>query len=128
MTQLRSDDRLLHILLREGTVGSPAFKAAVDRQLTFFEDELRQDLVRIAAASRRQLYEPATTAKAITRLVFAMGSTMMDLPATRDAEVTEQLITMVRIILLGAQELGSVTTRRSKDGLEPRPRRRARRA
>lgn len=106
MRQLRSDEKLLHILLREGTVGSPAFKAAVDRQLSFFEDELRQDLVRIAAASRRGLHDPATTAKAITRLVFAMGSAVMDLPADRDAEVTGQLISMVRMILLGAQAMG----------------------
>lgn len=108
MRQLRSDEKLLHVLLREGTVGSPAFKAAVDRQLTFFEDELRQDLVRIARASRRGLHDPATTAKAITRLVFAMGSSVMDLPADRDAEVAEQLILMVRMILLGAQAMSSV--------------------
>lgn len=105
MHQLRSDEKLLHILLREGTVGSPAFKAAVDRQLSFFEDELRQDLVRIAQASNRGLHDPATTAKAITRLVFAMGSTVMDLPVERDAEITEQVITMVRMILLGAQAM-----------------------
>ena len=38
MEQLRADDRLLHILLREGTVGSDAFKRAVERQLSFFEE------------------------------------------------------------------------------------------
>ncbi len=105
MAQLRSDDKLLHILLREGTVGSPAFKAAVDRQLHFFEDELRQDLERIAAATGGALHQPATTAKAITRLVFAMGASIMDLPTERDAEVTEELVTMVRMILQGAQAL-----------------------
>lgn len=128
MAQLRSDDRLLHILLREGTVGSPAFKAAVDRQLSFFEEELRQDLVRIAEASRRGLHEPATTAKAITRLVFAMGSTIMDLPAERDAEVIDQLTTMVRFILLGAQAVGSAADRRAQSIVDRSARRRARRA
>lgn len=107
MSQLRSDDKLLHILLREGMVGSPAFKAAVDRQLWFFEDELRQDLERIAVATGSTLHEPATTAKAITRLVFTMGASIMDLPTERDAEVTEQLVTMVRMILQGAQALGA---------------------
>src|SRR5688572_12004645 len=34
MQQLRHDDKLLHVLLREGTVGSDAFKQAVDRELT----------------------------------------------------------------------------------------------
>lgn len=112
MAQLRSDDKLLHILLREGTVGSPAFKAAVDRQLRFFEDELRQDLERIAAATGGALHEPATTAKAITRLVFAMGASIMDLPTERDADVTEELVTMVRMILQGAQALGVRTNSR----------------
>ena len=50
MEQLRADDKLLHVLLREGTVGSDAFKQAVDRELNFFEEELQIDLVRLAAA------------------------------------------------------------------------------
>ena len=109
MAQLRSDEKLLHILMREGTAGSNAFKEAVDRQLSYFEEELRQDLIRIAVASGVGIHEPATTAKAITRLVFDMGSTVMDLPPERDAEMIEQLITMVRMILLGAQRMGSST-------------------
>ncbi|RZA10135.1 MAG: TetR family transcriptional regulator, partial [Lysobacteraceae bacterium] len=72
--QLRADDALLHVLLREGTVGSDAYKRAVDRELTFFEEELHSDLVRLAAADGARLHEPALAAKAITRLVFAIGT------------------------------------------------------
>lgn len=107
MLQLRSDDRLLHILLREGTVGSDAFKQAVDRQLNFFEEELQQDLIRLAQANQTGLYEPALTAKAITRLVFAMGATAMDLPEDKLPELAEQLIVMVRMILTGTRALAS---------------------
>jgi AcrR family transcriptional regulator len=107
MQQLRSDDKLLHILLREGTVGSPAFKAAVDRQLRFFEDELQQDLIRIANATGSSLYQSGTSAKAITRLVFAMGASIMDLPQGRDPEVADELVIMVRMILRGAQAIGA---------------------
>ena len=107
MAQLRSDDKLLHILLREGTVGSPAFKAAVERQLRFFEEELQQDLVRLAESTNSPLHQPRTTVRAVTRLVFAMAASIMDLPRERDAEVAEELITMVRMILQGAQVLGS---------------------
>ncbi len=107
MAQLRSDDRLLHILLREGTVGSDAFKQAVDRQLNFFEEELQRDLIRLAAANRTGLYEPALTAKAITRLVFAMGATAMDLPADKLPELSEQLVVMVRMILTGTRALAA---------------------
>jgi AcrR family transcriptional regulator len=105
MEQLRADDRLLHILLREGSVGSDAFKQAVDRQLNFFEEELRLDLIRLARASRTGLFEPGLTAKAITRLVFTMGATAMDLPKDKHAELTEQVVLMVRMIITGTQTL-----------------------
>jgi TetR/AcrR family transcriptional regulator, fatty acid biosynthesis regulator len=105
MEQLRADDRLLHILLREGSVGSNAFKQAVDRQLNFFEEELRLDLIRLAEANKTGLFEPALTAKAITRLVFAMGATAMDLPKAKHAELTEQVVMMVRMIITGTQTL-----------------------
>ena len=62
MEQVRADDKLLHVLLREGTVGSDAFKRAVDRELGFFEDELHHDLVRFAKLRNQPLAEPAIAA------------------------------------------------------------------
>lgn len=105
MEQLCSDDRLLHILLREGAVGSEAFKDAVERQLHYFEEELRLDLIRLAEANQTGLFEPAVTAKAITRLVFAMGASAMELPPDRVKAQTEELILMVRMIVTGTQTL-----------------------
>lgn len=107
MQQLRSDDRLLHILLREGTVGSSAFKQAVDAQLNYFEEELRLDLIRLAELNHTGLYEPALTAKAITRLVFAMGATAINLPDEQLPALAEQLVAMVRMILVGTQSLAA---------------------
>lgn len=107
MQQLCSDDPLLHILLREGTVGSDAFKQAVDRQLNFFEEELRLDLIRLADTHRTGLYEPALTAKAITRLVFAMGATAMDLPDEQLPTLSQHLVVMVRMILAGTESLAA---------------------
>lgn len=103
--QVRADDRLLHVLLREGTAGTDAFKAAVDRELGFFEDELHSDLVRINAAQGKRLQQPRTVARAITRLVFAMGATAIDAPPERDPELIEELSLMVRMILAGARAL-----------------------
>ena len=105
MDRLHADDPLLHILLREGTVGSAAFKQAVERQLRVFEEELRLDLMRLAAMKKTDLYEPALTAKAITRLVFAMGATALDLPPEQYAEFTRQVVVMVRMVLSGTQAL-----------------------
>src|SRR5690606_36865698 len=78
--QVSADDKLMHVLLREGTAGSDAFKQAVDRELRFFEEELQTDLVRLAKANGSHIDEPALAAKAITRLAFAMGADAMDLP------------------------------------------------
>ncbi|SDD74467.1 HTH-type transcriptional repressor FabR [Aquimonas voraii] len=103
--QVRADDRLLHVLLREGTAGTDAFKAAVDRELGFFEDELHSDLVRINAAQGKRLHQPRAVARAITRLVFAMGATAIDAPRERDAELIAELSLMVRMILAGARSL-----------------------
>lgn len=107
MEQVRADDRLLHVLLREGTVGSDAFKRAVDRELSFFEDELRADLIRLAARHNETLDEPALASRAITRLAFAMGATALDLPPERDAELVTQLTKMVRMIIAGARRTSS---------------------
>lgn len=107
MEKISTDDRLLHILLREGTVGSDAFRRAVERQLIFFEDELKVDLMRFAKTKKSGLYEPALTAKAITRLVFAMGATALDLPDEKHAELAEQIVVMVRMIIAGTQSLSA---------------------
>ncbi|ALN87789.1 fabR transcriptional repressor FabR transcriptional dual regulator [Lysobacter capsici] len=111
MEQLRADDKLLHVLLREGTVGSDAFKRAVDRELSFFEEELRVDLIRLAAQDQMPLYEPAVVARSITRLVFAMGASAMDMPRARDPELIEEMSTMIRIILAGSRALAQTTKR-----------------
>ncbi|PTT63987.1 HTH-type transcriptional repressor FabR, partial [Stenotrophomonas sp. HMWF003] len=111
--QLRADHKLLHVLLREGSAGSDAFKQAVDRELGYFEDELRVDLIRLAAADGGAvLHEPALASKAITRLVFAMGATAVDQPQEKDAELIEQLSQMLRMIITGARTIaGNPPTR-----------------
>ena len=107
MEQLDSDEKLLHILLREGTVGSEAFRQAVDRELSYFEDELRDDLIRLSQNDWPLAYQPALVSKAITRLVFAMGASAMNLPPERRSEVTAQTVDMVRMIVVGAQTLAN---------------------
>jgi len=106
--QLRADDKLLHVLLREGAVGSDDFKHAVERELQYFEDELQHDLVRLAALDGVRLQSPELAAKAITRLVFAMGATAMDLPPEKDDELIEQMSLMVRMIVVGARTPGAL--------------------
>jgi len=63
MEQLRSGDGFLPMLLREGKVGSAAFKQAVERQLCFFEEELQRDLIRLELANDHKLDQPALAAR-----------------------------------------------------------------
>lgn len=105
LQQLQSDPPYLPLLLREGAVGSNAFKKAVDRQLEFFETELQADLVRLSAANNAPVHDAPLTARAITRLVFAMGTSAVDLPCTRYPQLIADISEMVRVIMVGTQAL-----------------------
>jgi len=104
MSQLDADDQLLPLLLREGTVGSAAFKQAVERQLRYFEDELLEDMVRLEELQGHQLTDPRLAARAITRLTFTMGASALDQQPAERAELVEQTAAMVRMIIRGAQK------------------------
>ena len=98
MTQLDHDRFYLPILLREGQVGSKAFKVAVNNQLQFFEQELQADLEKANITP-----EPGLVAKAVTRLVFAMASDAVTMTAAERSVLAEEIIRMVKMILRGAQ-------------------------
>lgn len=108
MEQLTADQKFLHLLMREGSVGSDAFKQAVEKQLCYFEEELCTDLVRLADLNSKPLYQPEQVAKAITRLIFAEGASIMDLPADKLPQAAEQMIMMVRMILVGSQTMAQL--------------------
>lgn len=103
MEQLDSEGRYLQILLREMSIGSAAFRQAADRELTHFEDELHEELIRIQGETGVQTYQPELAAKAITRLVFAMGAAAADASKDERSAISEQTMTMIRMIITGAQ-------------------------
>lgn len=107
MQQLQTDNNYLHLLLREGTVGSDAFKEAVEKQLHYFEEELCVDLIRLAELKGTNIHRPELVARAITRLVFAVGGSAMDLPATEHQRIIDELATMVRMIIRGTQSMAA---------------------
>lgn len=105
MEQLRAEQGYLQLLLREGKVGSVAFKQAVDQQLCFFEQELQVDLVKLEHAQGHQLHAPELVAKAITRLVFAMGATAVEQDDAGQAQVLAQTVDMLHMIIVGARAM-----------------------
>ena len=114
MKQLDGEDRYLQVLLREMSTGPEPFRLAVDRELSYFEEELRDELERMQLTTKVVLYKPEVVAKAITRLVFTMGAIAADAPADERTELSEQTIEMIRMIALGAQAMGSKKGRRKR--------------
>lgn len=103
--QLNADEGNLSLLLREGYTGSKSFKKAVENQLMFFQQELKEDLIRLEKLNHSKLARPELVSKAITQLVFNMGANVIDLDATERQEVAEQTMIMIRMILEGARHL-----------------------
>ena len=100
--QLYGDGQYLPLLLREGTVGSERFKKAVRKQLVYFEQELSEDLTAIANNSNQEPYRPDLIAAAITRLIFAMGSDALDMPRSQHAELIDNMVITIKMLITGA--------------------------
>ncbi|OTG83598.1 HTH-type transcriptional repressor FabR [Acinetobacter sp. ANC 4648] len=103
--QLDADEGNLSLLLREGYTGSNSYKTAVEKQLNYFQQELKDDLIRLEHINQSKLAHPDLVAKAITQLVFNMGAKVIDLPIDERKEVAEQTMVMIRMLLEGARHL-----------------------
>jgi len=103
--QLTSDGHYLPILLREGVVGSDRFKDAVREQLAFFEQELTEDLVAIAARTAIAPPNPDLIARGITRLVFAMGADALDRPQEERQKMIGEMVIMIKMLVTGAHAM-----------------------
>ena len=109
--QLDADEGNLSLLLREGYTGSISYKQAVDHQLNFFQQELRDNLIRLERLNNSKLAFPEIAAKAITQLVFNMGAKVIDLAPNERKEVAEQTIMMIHMILEGSRHLDQIKAR-----------------
>jgi len=105
MEALDDEQKYLKILLREISIGSDAFRNAVDRELNYFEEELNDELLRIAKASGKEINEPRLVAKAITRLVFTLGASAANMNIEQRNDLTQETVTMVRMIIIGANAM-----------------------
>ena len=103
--QLDADEGNLSLLLREAYTGSTSYKLAVERQLNYFQQELKDDLILLERLNNSRLCYPELVAKAITQLVFNMGAKLIDIPINERKEIAEQTMIMIRMILEGARHL-----------------------
>lgn len=95
----------LALLICEGRVGSDSLKQAVERELEYFEVELKSDLERLERLHDGRLHESGLAARAITRLVFSMGSLAAGEPPARQEMVVAQLQVMIRMIIAGSRQM-----------------------
>ena len=109
--QLNVDKGNLSLLLREGYTGSTSYKQAVERQLNFFQQELKEDLIVLERLNNSKLSHPEIVAKGITQLVFNMGAKVIDMPLDERKEAAEQTMIMIRMILEGARHLDEAKIR-----------------
>lgn len=105
MTQLKAEQGYLRLLLREGKVGSTAFKQSIEQQLVFFESELKVDFIQLEKLSGHSTYAPELVAKAITRLVFAMGAAAMEQTEQEQIATLNQTVIMIQMIIRGARDM-----------------------
>lgn len=105
LQQLDADEGNLGLLLREGYTGSPSYKRAVEQQLTDFQHELQDDLVRLGRLTHQHVEHADIVAKAITQLVFNMGAKVLDLSREERQVTAEETILMIRMIIAGAKQL-----------------------
>ena len=103
--QLDADEGNLSLLLREAYTGSTSYKLAVERQLNYFQQELKDDLILLERLNNSRLCHPELVAKAITQLVFNMGAKVINMPVEERKEIAEQTMIMIRMILEGARHL-----------------------
>ncbi|MFT4937922.1 MAG: hypothetical protein ACI88A_000944, partial [Paraglaciecola sp.] len=73
--------------------------------LNYFEEELNDELRRIAEATGKQIHEPRLVAKAITRLVFTLGASAANMNIEQRNVLTQETVTMVRMIIIGANTM-----------------------
>lgn len=107
MEALDDESRYLQILLREMSLGSDAFREAVERELTYFEQELCDELTQRGERLGVRMHEPALVAKAITRLVFTLGASADRLSPEARSNLIDETTTMVRMIINGAYAMAT---------------------
>ncbi len=104
-SEMNKEGSSLPILLREGTVGSGNFQAAIKNQLDFFASELQTDLDKANEVNTKFKTEDTdVVAKAITQLVFAMGGIALNAQAEQLESTIEETVKMVKFILKGASK------------------------
>jgi AcrR family transcriptional regulator len=98
-----SNNNLFRLLLGEGSGSTPHFRRAIAKEIQRFTDDLAEDLVREAQATKRPIAHVNHAAEAMVTVAFNLGASSIDLPHEERLAVIERIIIEVRLIMRGAQ-------------------------
>lgn len=96
---------VFRLLLRERSGTSAAFRAAVNREIRHFTDELTDYFMDRSNMDQRLAYAQA---EAMVVLVFASGSEALDMNRKERKALTERLILQVAMLSVGGETLPTV--------------------
>jgi len=104
MEFLESNGHIFRLLLRERSGTSPAFRAAVSREIRYFTLELCDYLQHANKLSAEVAYLQANAAVVI---VFSAGADALDVDKKEQADLTRRTILQLRILARGALTMSS---------------------
>lgn len=103
MEYIGENGNLFRLLLGEASGSYPAFRTAIQKEVSRFVDDLGDDLHRASKVGGRPVANIPVTAEAMTVLTFGMGAQAIDCTEEQRRELTERIITQVRLIMRGAE-------------------------
>jgi AcrR family transcriptional regulator len=106
MEFIENNGNIFRLLLRERSGTSPAFRAAVNREIRYFTMELCDYLQQANKLDADVAYLQANAAVTI---VFSAGSDALDIDAKDYEQLAQQTIQQLRFIAKGATEFNSRT-------------------
>jgi len=106
MEFIENNGNIFRLLLRERSGTSPAFRAAVNREIRYFTMELCDYLQQVNKLDAEVAYLQANAAVTI---VFSAGSDALDIDAKDYQQLANQTIQQLRFIAKGATEFNGRT-------------------
>lgn len=101
---------LFRLLRGEGAGSTPAFRAAIQKEVERFADDVADDLRRASVTTGREMVHVELAAEAMVTIAFNLGGAALDLPPGERDAITERIIIEAHMVMRGSQSL-AVTPR-----------------
>lgn len=107
MSHFRANGPLVRVLAREATGNSPIIRRAIQKVLNELTRQLAVVIEMEMKRRQRNLTNPTWIAEAIITIVFYIGISTIDLPASKQAEAEKRLVHHIRAIYWGAEAMAN---------------------